>query len=223
MSEIKVVPGSLYVSESHTIEFNVDLGLGLVGTCRVYSMSNKVTGIPGRQWIEVQDADWDFSVAGKDARYSGVQELYEKIFGEKSFRRMLEKHEKFCMDEVRKGKVINVLTPDSLSADELEHIMENYIINRPQAAVSYDDVLYTTDYTLKSLAKIYNKKQPFDHLKINIFKTKMLPQTYQVNSTNPEVMQRWRDTQNRSEIEVVSLQKIRRESEGRCAVTPLRK
>ena len=220
MSEIKVVPGSLDVTESHSISFSVELGLGLAGNCRVYSGAHRVTGVPGRHWIEIQDVEWEFSVAGKPAKYSGVQELYEKIFGEKSFVEMLRRHSQFCEEEVLKGKVLNLLTPDTLSWDELELAMENYIEDNPRSVVSYNDVRYTTDYTLKSLAKIYNKKQPFDHLKVNIFTTKALPQVHQVR--NPESLQRWKENPHKPNIEAVSLQVFVR-NKGTRVVTPLRK
>ena len=208
MSEIKLVPGSLSVTQSQSVDFNVDLGLGLTGTCTVWSNANEIPGASGRYWIEIVDSEWEFSIAGKTAKYLGVKELYEKVFGETSFVNMLRKYEDLCEAEVNKGEVLNLLTPDTLSLEELERIMEKYIVDHPKVVGTYNDMLYTSDFTIRHLAKIYNEKQPYDYLKIDVFKTKNLPPTFRLNSPNPELLRRWEDNPNVHEIEVVALSKL---------------
>jgi len=89
MKTIKKV--SEYTSHQYTTKFELDYGM-FQATAEIYSRAESLDGLEDEVFeCCIEDIDIDFSMNGKRCMPDGFKELYEKLYGEGSYVKFLEK------------------------------------------------------------------------------------------------------------------------------------
>ena len=118
---------------------------------------------PELHYEETWDTDLNFFMDGKQVNYKGFKDLYEKLYGEKTFedfeKNLVEKlEEAACSHHHKKYKTIENLDKNELDSYINNMITNNLIFKRTEVCKKTNKkYLYTSDYLFKRLCRKTDK------------------------------------------------------------------